>query len=158
MKPVCKLLLDTNIVVDYLEAREPFFEKARLMFIVGAVGDFSLWVSASQMTDLVFILSDGGKERLVPEVLEQLRDVRSILNVAPVGAQAVDKMLATRWKDPEDALVQEVALQIHADAIVTRDTYLLEKSKLPAFDCAGLFDWLRETQGISYEEVEGTFC
>lgn len=157
MSCVCKLLLDTNIVVDYLNMREPWYEKARLMMMVGKVGDFSLWLSASQMTDIVYLLSDGGRESLVPAVLEQLRGLRAFVNVAPVDAWAIDRMLATRWDDPEDALVQEVALSLGADAVVSRDARLQERCELPTFDCEGLFAWLEETQGISYAEVEGEF-
>lgn len=56
-----KLLLDTNVVVDYLNEREPFYEKARLLMIGGRVGEFELWISSSQVTDLVYILSNGGR-------------------------------------------------------------------------------------------------
>ena len=56
-----ELLLDTNVVVDYLNEREPFYEKARLLMIGGRVGEFELWVSSSQVTDLVYILSNGGR-------------------------------------------------------------------------------------------------
>ena len=58
-----ELLLDTNVVVDYLNEREPFYEKARLLMIGGRVGEFELWVSSSQVTDLVYILSNGGRDR-----------------------------------------------------------------------------------------------
>lgn len=30
-----KLLLDTNVVIDYLNEREPYYEKARLLMIGG---------------------------------------------------------------------------------------------------------------------------
>ena len=56
-----KLLLDTNVVVDYLNECEPFYEKARLLMIGGRVGEFELWISSSQVTDLVYILSNGGR-------------------------------------------------------------------------------------------------
>ena len=48
-----KLLLDTNVVVDYLNEREPFYEKARLLMIGGRVGEFELWISSSQVNALV---------------------------------------------------------------------------------------------------------
>ena len=53
-----KLLLDTNVVIDYLNEREPYYEKARLLMIGGRVGEFELWISSSQVTDLVYILSN----------------------------------------------------------------------------------------------------
>ena len=67
-----KLLLDTNIVIDYLNEREPYYEKARLLMIAGRVGEFDLWMSSSQITDLIYILSEGGAQSLIPLVLERL--------------------------------------------------------------------------------------
>ena len=55
-----RLLVDTNVLVDYLGNREPFSQQARLLMILGKVGEYSLWVSATQITDLVYILSNGG--------------------------------------------------------------------------------------------------
>ena len=37
-----KLLLDTNIVIDYLNEREPYYQKARLLMIAGRVGELDL--------------------------------------------------------------------------------------------------------------------
>ena len=45
----------------------------------GRVGEFDLWITSSQVTDLIYILSEGGKRSLLSRVLEQLRgdaDVR----------------------------------------------------------------------------------
>ena len=58
-----KLLLDTNVVIDYLHEREPYYEKARLLMTAGRVGEFSLWITSSQVTDLIYILSEGTAAR-----------------------------------------------------------------------------------------------
>ena len=50
-----KALLDTNIVIDFLNQREPFYEQARLLMIAGRVGEFDLWILSSQVTDLIYI-------------------------------------------------------------------------------------------------------
>ena len=80
-----KLLLDTNIVIDYLHHRDPHFEQARLLMICGRVGEYSLWISSSQVTDLIFILTHGGNKSYVPEVLRKLRTMRLFINVYPVA-------------------------------------------------------------------------
>jgi predicted nucleic acid-binding protein len=148
-----KVVVDTNIVIDCVNQRDPFYPDARKLMMCGSVGELDLWVSASQFTDLVYILSDGGMQSRIPSALERLETLRSFVNVAPVDAWCVDRMLATHWNDPEDALVVEVALAIKADAIVTRDAELRKRSVLPAFDCADLFAWLERTQDVAYDEV-----
>ncbi|MFR8831045.1 MAG: PIN domain-containing protein, partial [Eggerthella lenta] len=68
-----KLLLDTNVVIDFLHEREPYYDKVRLLMTAGRVGEFDLWITSSQVTDLIYILSEGGKRSLLSHVLEQLR-------------------------------------------------------------------------------------
>lgn len=150
---VMKLLLDTNIVIDYLNEREPFYEKARLLMIAGRVGEFELWVSSSQMTDIIYILSDGGKPSLMPQVLELLRGLRTFVEVFPVSGQEIDKMLVAAWKDPEDCLLVEIALKMRADAIITRNQKDFETNLVRVMDCEEFFSWLKSSYGLDYEEV-----
>ena len=149
-----KLLLDTNVVIDFLNQRKPFYESARLLMIAGKVGEFELWISSSQVTDLVYILSNGGKKSMMDEVLAQLRGLRMFINVCAATDREVDSMLATTWSDPEDALLFEMALKIHADAIITRDKELFETDAIKVMNCEEFFSWLKEEQGISYAEIE----
>lgn len=48
-----RVLLDTNIIVDCLGVREPFYEPARRVLLCGRVGEFELWSASSQFTDLI---------------------------------------------------------------------------------------------------------
>ena len=148
-----KLFLDTNIVIDYLHHRDPFYEKARLMMICGRVGEFSLWISSSQVTDMIFILTRGGKRQYVPEVLEKLRTMRLFINVLPVTASDIDRMLTTAWPDPEDALLADLALKMKADAIITRDEDFPHPEGVPVMTCDEFFEWLRNEYGLVYDEV-----
>ena len=70
-----KLLLDTNVVIDFLHEREPYYDKVRLLMTAGRVGEFSLWITSSQVTDLIYILSEGGK-RCAP--MQSSRAIRKI--------------------------------------------------------------------------------
>ncbi len=148
-----KLMLDTNILVDYLKPRPAFFEPARLLMLCGRLGEFDLWMTSSQMTDLIYILSEGGRKDLMPEVLQGLRGLRQLVGVYPVGPDEVDGMLASPWSDPEDALLYETALSVGADAIITRNKEGFEESALRAMDCEELFQWLERDFGLTYAEM-----
>lgn len=148
-----KLLLDTNVVIDFLSKREPFYQKARLMMIAGKVGEFQLWLSASQMTDVLYILSDGGPTGHMPRAIEQIRGLRTFVNVYPAGEAEIDAMLAADWTDPEDALIHEIALSLGADAIITRNEKDFERSLLPVFDCEDFFAWAESKWAVRYEEA-----
>lgn len=146
-------MLDTNIVIDYLNERDPFYLRARLLMIGGRVGEFDLWLGSSQMTDLIYILSEGGKPALLPRTLERLRGLRTFVNVYPASESDIDQMLATSWRDPEDALLFQAALRVKADYLVTRNAEDFESSLVRIVDCDGFFDALREDHGFEYDEV-----
>ena len=149
-----KLLLDTNVVVDYLHVRKPFFEKARLLMILGYAQEFELWITSSQMTDLVYILTEGGKQQLMQEALQQLRELRHFVNVYATGENEVDKMLLTNWKDPEDFLLYQCALSLKADAIITRNSCDFEEHSVEVCNCNEFFDWVYENNLVNYSLEE----
>ena len=62
-------------------------------------------------------------------------------------------MLAASWKDPEDSLIFESALEMRADAIVTRNRKDFESSVIKVVDCDEFFVWMRNDFGLDYEEV-----
>lgn len=148
-----KLLLDTNIIIDYLNQREPFYEKARLLMIAGRVGEFDLWITSSQVTDLIYILSDGGSRSLQTQVMGQLRALRTFVNMHAVGSSEVDCMLASSWKDPEDALIFESALSLRADAIITRNQSDFETTVIKVVNCEEFFQWIEAEFSLSYDEI-----
>lgn len=148
-----KLLLDTNIVIDFIGRREPFYEKAKLLMLCGRVGEFSLWISSSQVTDIIFIMTDGGKKSKVAETLEHLRALRTFVNVLSVTDTDIDKMLAASWSDPEDGLLIELALKMHADAIITRDDDFPKTDLVRVQDCADFFAWLKAEKNLTYDEI-----
>lgn len=148
-----RFLLDTNVIVDFLGFREPFFEKAQLLMMCGKLGEFELWMTSSQVTDIIYILSMGGKPSLVPQTLVQMRGVRSFIDLHETSVREVDSMLSAGWGDPEDSLLYEAALSLDVDAIVTRNAKDFQESSIRVFDCDGLFRWLEEDHDLVYEEV-----
>ena len=137
-----KLLLDTNVVVDYLNEREPFYEKARLLMIGGRVGEFELWISSSQVTSLVYILSNGGRASEMDAVMGQLRGLRTFVNVFAASEREIDLMLAASWHDPEGYLLYEIALALRADALITRNQLDFPQGLVPVMNCDEFFRWL----------------
>lgn len=149
-----KLLLDTNVCVDYLNRREPFFEDVRNLMVLGYVDEVELWITSTQMTDLVYISTDGGKPRFLQKTLERLRKFRQIVNVYPVGECEIDKMLLTNWKDPEDFLIYQCAISMSASAILTRNACDFEEQLIKVCDCKEFFKWIYESYSMKYSLVD----
>lgn len=148
-----RLLLDSNIIIDALAHREPYDDSARLLLALGKVREFELWMSASQMTDVFYVLTEGGKPSRNSWGKEALVKLREAIHVCSIGESEIDSALASTWDDIEDACVHEAALKIHADALITRNKKDFERSSVCVFDCEELLEFIRRESGISYAEI-----
>lgn len=149
-----KLVLDTNVIVDCLQERDINLQDTRMLLTLGKVGEFSLWITVSQLTDLIYILSHGGKQALMPLVLEQLRKLLTFVRLYSPSAEDAFAMLETTWHDPEDAMIFEAAKALMADAIITSNAKDFESDAIPVLSSAEFFTWLKDTEGLSYTFME----
>lgn len=149
-----RLLVDTNIVIDWLQARSPYDRAAKKLAALGYLGEFELWMSSSQVTDAFFVLSEGGKSIHIDEVKRRLKGARKALRVYALNENDVDAALDSTWDDFEDACVYQAALRVRADALITRNKKDFVKSSVRVLDCEGFFEYLEEERGIAYEEIE----
>ena len=52
-----RLFLDTNIILDYLLHRTPFYHDSRTVTLLGCVGETENFISASTVTDINYFLA-----------------------------------------------------------------------------------------------------
>lgn len=149
-----RMLLDTEVVLDFLFEREPHYRPTRLIMIAGRVGEFDLWMTSTQVVDLAYRLSDGGNPALMPRALERLRGLRTFIRVQGVGDTEIDRLLASNCEDPAAQLLVNAAVDIKADFLVTHNAQACKTNLLTVTDCEGVFDWLRDNREIEYEDVE----
>lgn len=121
--------------------------------ILGRVGELDLRISSSQVTDLMYIRSNGGKKELLPPLLQQLQAFRTFVSVYATGPQEMGRMLKTSWANPEDALLHEVALSLSADAIISRNKEDFETQAIKVMDGDELFAWLKDIYNVDYEKI-----
>lgn len=122
-----KLFLDTNIVVDLLESREPFCQDAVRIFTLAYNRKVQLVVSPMTYCTVSFLLRKHGAEG----VRKLLSNFRQLSHVAESNERTVDDSLASEFKDFEDAMQYYTALKAKADIIITRNVKDFAKSKLP---------------------------
>ena len=122
-----KLFLDTNIVVDLLESREPFCQDVVRIFTLAYNRKVQLVVSPMTCCTVSFLLRKHGTEG----VRKLLSNFRQLSHVAESNERTVDDSLASEFKDFEDAMQYYTALKAKADIIITRNVKDFAKSKLP---------------------------
>ena len=109
-----RVLVDSNVLVDFLARRGDFYGFARKLMVFAEMGDYELWVSSSQVTDVFYVLSNGGRASCVPAAREALLALRRFVRVCAPGEREVDRALESDWPDFEDVLVYQVATSIDA--------------------------------------------
>ena len=146
-----KLLLDTNVLVDYFGARRPFCDQWELINALQMTGYAELWASAESYTDAFYLLRRAvGSEKLQDMFLESLSFVR----VCSVDEDDIRKAAERSWSDFEDCLIAVCAEKVKADYIITRDAGGFKRSKIPAMDAPSFFTMLEEDYGIVYEMID----
>ncbi|MBE9128863.1 MULTISPECIES: type II toxin-antitoxin system VapC family toxin [unclassified Coleofasciculus] len=113
-----KVLLDTNIILDYALKREPFSRLADQIFILIEQKYLEGYVSASTFTDLFYILR---KSRGKDWALQFLARLVQLCPIATVDANTVKAALTEHYKDFEDDIQYYAALQTQLEGIVTRN-------------------------------------
>lgn len=127
-----RLFLDTNIVVDMLEGREPFCHDAVRLFTMAYNKQVQLIVSPMTYSTASFLLRRHGPEG----VRNLLSNLRQLSRIAAANERTVDDSLASQFKDFEDAMQYYTALKAKVDVIITRNGKDFSTSKLPVMTAA----------------------
>jgi predicted nucleic acid-binding protein len=122
-----KVLVDTNVVMDVLLRRSPFFQDSFKIFQFIDQERIHGCLSASSITDIFYLLR---KDRHNPgEVYQIMDELTALFSVVPVFETTISGALALRWKDFEDAVQYMVAKENGIAYIITRN-----KTDYEAFD------------------------
>jgi len=126
-----RVLMDTNIVLDYLGANQGFTEEADQVFDLATKRMDIQLVSSSAITDIIYVLRRAVKDRnLVRKKYESFRKRISILSVTE---KDIDIAFDRNWKDFEDAVQYTVAESNGVDCIITRDKGGFEEDTIPSY-------------------------
>ena len=121
-----RIALDTNIVIDILQRREPFFADSYLVLLNALENGDVCMMPVSAMTDVAYIM------RKTPDVKEKLMNVANMLRLADVTESDFEEAINSDMPDFEDALLAANARRNKADCIVTRNTADFAQSKVRA--------------------------
>jgi len=134
-----RVFLDTDVVLDLLLAREPFFAPAAALFLAIQDGRIDGCLSPLTFSNLFYIL----RQRMsAADAVRALRKLKLLARVLPVDEKVVELALASSFTDFEDALQYYTALAHNVGAVVTRNKRDYREAKIPILDareCVELF-------------------
>lgn len=123
-----KIFLDTNIAIDLLSAREPFYLEAAILFSAAERNEIELYLSSLTIANTSYILL---KQKNLFEVKTLIRNIMKIVKTLPLNDRIIELALNdNNFDDFEDCLQYYTALDYKLDLIVTRNTKDFKNSKI----------------------------
>ncbi len=123
------VLVDTNVVLDVLLAREPFVQASANVMRLCEAGEIRGILSALSIPNLVYVM----RKQLEPSDIERVIGVLDVtFEIADLEAKDLRCAAALGFDDYEDAIQSATASRLGASCIVTRNVSDFEKSKVPA--------------------------
>ena len=114
-----KILIDTNIILDLIQSREPFSENASKIINSYVKKENEGYISAHSLSDIFFILR---KDKTVEERKALILNLCSFFIVIPEDKNFYTAVCQNNdWNDLEDGLKMKCADFENLDYIVTRD-------------------------------------
>ena len=113
------IFLDTNIIIDYLQNREPYSEHADAIFELRVGQKITIFISAQSVNDVFYILR---KDYSVSDRKNMLLALCKMVNI--IGADKaviINALVNEDFSDFEDCIQAECAKIAEAEYIVTRN-------------------------------------
>ncbi|MFN5983950.1 MAG: PIN domain-containing protein [Fluviicola sp.] len=123
-----KILIDTDVILDFFFDREPFSENAAKLLSLCESKEITGFVTPVIISNVYYLLRQTAKHE---KVIEKLKLLVSITEVLVIDKASIVEALNSEFKDFEDALQNYSAeLNKEIDIIITRNTKDYKNSSL----------------------------
>lgn len=113
-----KLFVDTDVILDLLAERKPFYDHAAMLFTLADAGEIQIHISALNIPNLHYILSGA----LSPdEASKRILQFKTLVTVLPLTDKVIDLGLTSSSRDVEDAFQYFTALEHNIQTLITRN-------------------------------------
>lgn len=126
-----KAIIDTCIVIDVLQSRQPFCVPAQDVFLSVARGQFTGYITAKSVSDIYYLTHRlTHSDRETRKILTKLF---SLFHVADTTGADCSHAIPSPVSDYEDAIMIETAVRTESDCIITRNTGDYKFSPVPVY-------------------------
>jgi len=123
-----RLFLDTNVMLDLLGEREPFYDSIARIATLADKGEVKLTVSTLSYSIVFYLLSKFEDSKIVKE---KLRKFKIISETSDLTDKIIEKGLSSSFSDFEDALQYHCALKADCNILITRNVKDFKESEMP---------------------------
>lgn len=123
-----RAFVDTDIILDLLAERNPFYKSAAILFSKADRGDITLCVSTLSFSNTHFLLRKNFSER---ESRKILMGFKTLVHVLATTDKVIDRALASGFSDFEDAVQYYTASENNVNLLLTRNLKDYKLAKIP---------------------------
>ena len=144
-----RTVIDTCVIVDALQSREPFCKEAQSIFLLCANRQFEGFLTAKAITDIYYLTHrQTHSDKATRDVLTKLCALFVLLDTT---ARDLRKAFSAEISDFEDAVMVETAVRSGADCIVTRNTKDYAKAQIAVCTPEEFIQQIDEDTGLFSE-------
>lgn len=144
-----RVLLDTNVIVDVLQKREPWYHDGEAIFIAAAMNQITACVTAKQIADIHYMTKKLFKgqahvDHLAKQIIGKLMSFMELNDTCAIDCQTA---MGINNNDFEDAMLMACAARESMDYIVTRNTVHFHGSSVPVISPSDFVNILSQNTG-----------
>lgn len=126
-----RVLIDTCVIIDALQNREPFAKNAQAVFLAAANNQYAGCITAKASTDIYYLMHRyTHDDKASREVLNKLFSLFDVLDTSGMDCR---RAIPSPISDFEDAVMTETAARSEVDCIVTRNIHDYIKSEVQVY-------------------------
>ena len=133
-----RIIIDTNIIIDILEHREPYFQDSYRTILLGLQEKLETTLSAASFADIYFIINQNIDDS--KRVQKKLTGLNTLIKICDTTSEDINTALSLKMANFEDAMIAAMAKRENADYIVTRNTEAFTGSPVPPISPGELLD------------------
>ena len=123
-----RVLVDTNVLLDVLARREPFYAAAAAIWSMAERGEIRAVISAISFNNVYYVVRRAEGRAKAEKAMRLIRDV---FESVPPDGQIINQAIDAGMHDFEDAVQFHSAIRARAASLVTRNPGHFPKSELP---------------------------
>ncbi len=132
-----KVLFDTNIILDVLLIRNPFFALSANLLDAVESKDIDGFLCATTLTTIDYLVTKFQNKSFAKLAISKLL---SLYSIAEVNQSVLNFANTSNFSDFEDAVLYFSALNVGVDSIVTRNNNDFTSANLPVYTPNQLWD------------------
>lgn len=127
------IYLDTDIIMDFLTERDPFYPYAALVFEKIEKRELNAFVSSLIIWNIYYWLE---KYLGNSEAKKKLKKFRMLVDVISIDSKIIDQALDSNMKDFEDSVQYFAAISKNIPIFLTRNKKDFKKADIRIMDCS----------------------